>query len=116
MLCGYGYRLAEPILASWPNRVIGVHDADLRIRNADGGPRYPGLRAVRDAICAGESEIRSTVYLVTPEVDAGPPLVVSASYPVSLPTDINSSGDGIGTYVAVHREQMIRQCWGPLLR
>lgn len=115
VLCGYGYRLTEPLLDAWPNRVIGIHDADLRLRNAE-GPRYPGLRAVRDAICAGESETRSTVYLLTPEIDAGPPLVVSGPYPVCLPARVHSSEDGIGTYVAVHRERMIKHCWGPLLR
>jgi len=116
VLCGYSYRLAEPLLAAWPNRVIGVHDADLRLRNTEGGPRYPGLRAVREAICAGESETRSTVYLLTPQIDAGPPLVVSGPYPVSVPDHVRGSEDGIGTYIAVHREQMIKECWGPLLR
>jgi len=116
VLCGYSYRLAEPILAAWPHRVIGVHDADLRLRNAGGGPRYPGLRAVRDAVCAGESETRSTVYLVALELDAGPPLVVSGPYPVSVPADVRRSEEGIGTYIAVHRERMIKECWGSLLR
>ncbi len=116
VLCGYNYRLSEPFLACWPDRVINIHDADLRIRRDDGGPRYPGLRSVRDAICAGEPETRSTVHLVTPEIDAGPPLVVSGPYPVSLPADVRTSGDGIGTYAAVHRERMIQGGWGPLLR
>lgn len=114
--CGYGYRLAEPLLRAWPNRVIGVHDADLRLRNAAGGPRYPGLRAVRDAICAGEPETRSTAYLVTPAIDAGPPLVVSGPYPVSLPAGLQGTNDGIGTYVAVHCKRMIKDSWGPLLQ
>lgn len=116
VLYGYGYRLAEPFLDSWPNRIIGIHDADLRLRNADGGPRYPGLRAVRDAIRAGESETRSTVYLLTPKIDAGPPLLVSDQYPVRLPAYVRSGEAGIGTYVAVHRERMIMDCWGPLIR
>lgn len=116
VLCGYNYRLSEPFLACWPDRIINIHDADLRIRRDNGGPGYSGLRSVRDAICAGEAETRSTVHLVIPEIDAGPPLVVSGPYPVSLPADVRTSGDGIGTYAAVHREQMIRDCWGPLLR
>jgi len=116
VLCGYRYRLCEPVLSSWPNRIINVHDADLRLRTPQGGPRYPGLRAVRDAILAGEAEIRSTVHLVTPEVDAGPPLVVSGPYPVCLREEVQAVQDGLGTYIAVHRERMIRDCWGPLLR
>lgn len=115
-LCGYGYRLTESFLAAWPKRVIGIHDADLRLRRPDGAPRYPGLRAVRDAIYAGEPETRSTVYLATREIDAGPALVVSGPYPVCLPPYVQRSGNGIGTYVAVHRERMIRDCWGPLMR
>lgn len=116
VLCGYCYWLSEPFLACWPDRIINIHDADLRVRRDDGSPRYRGLRAVRDAVSAGEPETRSTVHLVTPEIDAGPPLVVSGPYPVSLPADVRTSGDGIGTYAAVHRERMIRECWGPLLR
>lgn len=116
VLCGYGYRLAEPLLEAWPNRVLGIHDADLRLRNANGGPRYPGLRAVRDTILAGEPEIRSTVYIVTAEIDAGPSLVISGPCPVSLPADVRGEGDGIGAYAAVHRERMIRDCWAPLLK
>ncbi len=116
VLCGYGYRLTESFLAAWPNRVIGVHDADLRLRSPDGGARYPGLRAVRDAIYAGELETRSTVYLVTKEIDTGPALIVSGPYPVCLPPYVERSGDGIGTYVVVHRERMIRDCWYSLLR
>ena len=116
VLCGYRYLLAEPLLTSWADRVINVHDGDLRLRGPDGAPRYPGLRAVRDAICGGKPETRCTVHVVTPEIDAGPPLVVSGPYPVCLPAYVRGNGEGIGTYIALHRERMIRDCWGPLLR
>lgn len=116
ILCGYRYRLSEPVLTSWPHRIINVHDADLRLRTPQGGPCYPGLRAVHDAIVAGETETRSTVHLVSPEVDAGPPLVVSGPYVVGLPEEVRARRDGLGTYIAVHRERMIRDCWGTLLR
>jgi folate-dependent phosphoribosylglycinamide formyltransferase PurN len=115
VLCGYQYRLSGAALAAWPHRMLNIHDADLRLRTRDGGPRYPGLRAVRDAILAGEPETRCTVHLVGPELDAGPPLVVSAAHPVHLPEG-GVVADAIGGYIAVHRERMIHACWGPLLR
>jgi folate-dependent phosphoribosylglycinamide formyltransferase PurN len=115
VLCGYQYRLSSAALAAWPHRILNIHDADLRLRTWDGRPRYPGLRAVRDAVLAGEPETRCTVHLVVPELDAGPPLVVSAAYPVRLPS-ATLTADASGGYIAVHRERMIRACWGPLLR
>lgn len=113
--CGYLYLLARSFLKFWPNKVLGIHDADLRLRNREGGPLYPGLRAVANAIRAGEKETRSTVYILSEELDAGPPLIVSDSYPVTLPSHLPSSEDEMGGYAAVHRERMIRGAWDALL-
>lgn len=53
------------------------------LRLPDGRPRFPGLRAVRDALAAGQSATYATVHLVNEELDGGAPLVQSWPFPVS---------------------------------
>jgi folate-dependent phosphoribosylglycinamide formyltransferase PurN len=80
-----GYmRKASPVFI---NSAIGVnvHPADLTVISPDGRRKYRGDHAVRDAIKAGEREIRSTTHIVTDEVDGGPILMVSAPLQVSHP-------------------------------
>ena len=60
ILAGYLWLLTQPMLSAFENRIVNVHHADLRLRTASGAVRYPGLRAVRDAILAGEAETRCT--------------------------------------------------------
>lgn len=108
--CGYLHILTAPLLEAYPNRVINIHDGDL--------PAYPGLHAVRDAVLAGERATRSTVHIVTTEVDAGPPLVRSWSFPThSLVTDARRWGatDILKATAYAQREWMMRASWGPLL-
>jgi len=62
VLLGYLFVITEPLLAAFPDRIINLHDADLTLRDAGGGPRYSGLHATRDAILAGERETRSSVH------------------------------------------------------
>ncbi len=61
---------------------INVHPADLRIKGADGLPKYRGDDAVTDAINAGERELRSTTHICVEKADMGPILMVSAPIPV----------------------------------
>ena len=42
---------------AFPRRIVNVHHSDLRLRDRPGA-RFPGLRAVRDAILAGERATR----------------------------------------------------------
>ena len=108
--CGYRHILTTPFLEAYPNRVINIHDSDL--------PAYPGLHAVRDAVLAGERATRSTVHLVTAEVDGGPPLVRSWAFPTHpLVTDARRWGatDILKAYAYAQREWMMRAAWGPLL-
>ncbi len=65
---------------------INVHPADLTIKNPDETPKYRGDHAVRDAIRAGEKELRSTTHIVAQNVDCGQVLMVSAPVPVYWPT------------------------------
>lgn len=118
MFCGYLLIASEPLLGAYPGRILNVHDADLRLRDDRGGPRYPGLRATLDALRAGEPETRSTVHLVTETVDGGLPLAVSRPYPV--PAEAESArrrGDRSGLRACAYRQRewMMDDCWGPLM-
>lgn len=118
VLCGYLYVVTRPLLDAFPGRVVNLHHSDLGITEPSGRPRYRGLRSVREAIFAGEQETRSTVHLVTEEVDAGPQLIRSWSFPVHpLVRSARQWGasDILKAYAYAHREWMMRSSWGPLL-
>ncbi len=119
VLCAYLYLVGEPLLGAFEGRIVNIHDADLRLRDADGRPRYPGLHAVRDAILAGEKDTRSTVHMVTADLDAGPVVTVSRAFPVHqrLVREACATGatDALKAYAYAHREWMMRLSWGPLL-
>jgi folate-dependent phosphoribosylglycinamide formyltransferase PurN len=57
MLDGYLLLLTEPMLKAYHGRILTLHHSDLLLRRPLDGPRYPGLRAVRDAFAAGEPEL-----------------------------------------------------------
>ena len=77
VLDGYLLLLTDPVLERFDSRIINIHHSDLLLRNDIGGPRYPGLRAVRDALLAGETETRATAHIVTARLDDGPVLLRS---------------------------------------
>ncbi len=110
ILCGYLHILTAPMLESYPERILNIHDSDL--------PHYPGLHAVRDAVFAGERETRSTVHVVTPEVDVGPLLLRSWAFPTHPLIDAARrwwAADILKAYAYAQREWMMRAAWGPLL-
>lgn len=116
-LVGYDYIVTGPLLERYRGRVIGIHDADLTQREND--RLFAGTHAVRDAILAGEPEIRSSVYLVTRDVGRGPLLLLGAPYRLALMAlDARESGsvEFLEAYAALHREWMVSTCWGPMLR
>jgi len=118
ILLGYIYVVTYPLLGKFPDRVVNIHDSDLTLRKTDGSRRYIGLHSTRDAIVAGEKETRSTVHLVTPEIDAGPILALSEPYPVA-PFVHGAVREGqtdiVRAYAYAQREWMMRDSWGPLL-
>jgi folate-dependent phosphoribosylglycinamide formyltransferase PurN len=117
LLCGYLHIVTEPLLEAFPQHVLNLHDADLVRRGADGRPRYRGLHATYDAICAGEPETRSSVHLVTADVDEGPLLRRSQPFPVhDLARDALAWGATtiLRAYAFAQREWMMRASWGPL--
>ena len=118
LLAGYLLVLTGPMLAAYPSRIINVHHSDLAQRDAMGQPRYPGLRAVRDAILAGERETRSSAHLVTATLDAGPVLLRSQPFPVpDVARWALAAGehDVLRRVIWAHQEWMLRTAFGPLM-
>jgi hypothetical protein len=118
VLCGYLYLVTDVLLDAFPGRVINVHDSDLLRVDGEGVPLYRGLHATREAILAGEAETRSTVHVVTAELDSGPVLARSESFPVHpMVQDALRWGamDIVKAYAYAQREWMMRACWGRLL-
>lgn len=118
VLCGYLHIVTEPLLAAFADRLINLHDADLTVLGRDGRPRFRGLHSTYDALAAGRAETRSTVHLVTAEVDQGPPLVRSWGFPSHpLVQDARRWGADriLKAYAYAQREWMMQAAWGPLL-
>lgn len=118
LLCGYLHIVTAPLLDRYTGRIVNLHDADLTRTGPDGRPRYRGLHATRDAIAAGEPETRSTVHVVTAELDIGPVVLRSGAFPVHpLVADARRWGatDILRAYAYAHREWMMRAAWGTLL-
>ena len=118
VLDSYLYLLSDAMLSCFPRRIVNLHHSDLLRVDGAGRPRFSGLRAVRDAINAGEAETRATAHLVTRELDAGPLLVRSWPFPVSpLAGEARRwhANDVLKAYTYAHQEWMIRAAWGPLM-
>lgn len=63
VLAGYMAILSEEFIAAFYGRIINVHPSLL--------PKYPGLRAIEQAIEAGDSQTGVTVHYVDEGVDTG---------------------------------------------
>jgi folate-dependent phosphoribosylglycinamide formyltransferase PurN len=118
VLSGYLRMLTRPMLTAFDRCLLNVHHADLLLRDAAGGPRYPGLRAVRDAILAGEPETRCTAHLVTERLDDGPVLLRSWAFPVpDAAAWARAAGatDVLKPLIWAQQEWMLRTAFGPLM-
>jgi len=118
VLSSYLFILTEPMLSFFRGKILNIHDSDLTLKNGRGSPRYTGLRSVRDAVFAGETETRATVHLATESLDDGPLFLRSWSFPISpLTRDARAWGaaDVLKAYSYAHREWMLRCAWGPLI-
>lgn len=119
LFSSYLYVATPPLLDAAPVGAVNIHGSDLCLLGADGRPRYPGLRAVADAILAGERETRATAHWMTEEVDAGPIILRSAPYPVApFVEDLLAAGNrrGVKAYACAHQEWMLADAWGGLAR
>lgn len=117
MLLGYLYVLTDVVLSALPGKIFNIHDSDLSVTLASGARRYVGLHSTRDAIAAGEKETRSTLHLVTTQLDGGPIVTMSPSYPVApFVHDAARAGhtDIVKAYAYAQREWMMRDSWGTM--
>jgi folate-dependent phosphoribosylglycinamide formyltransferase PurN len=118
LLDGYRYLVTPRLLRVFSNRVINLHFSDLTLRTPLGRPRFPGLRAVRDAMADGRRETRATVHLVNEQPDAGPAIALSWPFPVSpLVEELRAQSvpDAFKAYVFAHQQLMMRTAAGPLM-
>jgi folate-dependent phosphoribosylglycinamide formyltransferase PurN len=83
-LAGYMSITTRPLLEAYPGKMVNVHPADLSIME-ENERKYVGIHVVRDAILAGERELRASTHVVREKVDHGEILVVSEPVPVRLP-------------------------------
>jgi folate-dependent phosphoribosylglycinamide formyltransferase PurN len=118
LLSSYLFLLTDPVLEAFPDRIVNVHGSDLSLTAPGGRPLYAGLRAVRDAIRAGEPETRATAHIVTARLDEGPILLRSRPFLVApLVAELRRRGlaRAIDAYAFAHQEWMLDAAWGPLL-
>jgi len=102
MQSGFMLITTAPLLSAYKHRILNVHPADLSVLNEQGRRKYVGMDAVVKAIQAGEKYTRSTIHLVTAEVDEGPIVVLSDPLPVEPGVDPKA-----------HQEKMKWACDGP---
>jgi len=67
---------------------INVHPADLSIMSGS-KRKYTGDHAVRDAILAGEKQLRASTHIIESQVDYGRILMISAPLVVNLPKGVD---------------------------
>lgn len=118
LLDGYLLLLTGPMLDAYGGRIVNLHHSDLAARHPDGSVRYPGLRAVRDAIVAGEAETRASAHVVTAKLDDGPVLLRSWAFPVppvAAWAREHGAQDVLNSAIWAHQEWMLRDAWGPML-
>lgn len=102
MCSGFMLIITEPLLSAYRGCILNVHPGDLTIKDWRGEPKYRGKYAVRDAVSAGEKETRSTVHIITRELDDGP--LVSLSRPLAVIP---------GRSWQEHQEEQKWKCDGP---
>ena len=81
VLAGFMRVLHEPMLNSFPRRIINIHPALL--------PKFPGLEAWKQALAAGETVTGCTVHFVDEKIDHGQ-IIAQREVPI-LPHDTPES-------------------------
>lgn len=73
IMAGYMRMVHDPILATFPNRVVNLHPALL--------PSFPGAHAIQDAYDRGVKVTGVTVHFANADYDAGP-IIAQRALPV----------------------------------
>jgi len=87
---------------------INVHPADLSVE-ADGKRTYTGDHAVRDAIVAHETTVRSTTHLIEPEVDGGRLLMISPPMGIEIPKGASREKPGDMPIIEDHNQDRLKE-------
>ena len=114
---GYEYVLTAPMLETFPNRILIVHNADLTDRDEFGRRRWIGPQPVLDALLAGVTATRTSLYYATSDIGQGPLFLVGPRHPVPpMVQDALARGDydSVAAYAHLHSRWM-RESWKPLL-
>ena len=83
LLGGYMRLLREPFLKKFAGRMLNVHPGDLSLTDKNGKRLLIGAKAVFKALLIGHEGSRSSIHMVTHEMDAGPILEISEEIPFS---------------------------------
>jgi phosphoribosylglycinamide formyltransferase-1 len=67
VLAGFMRILSPEFVARYAGRILNIHPSLL--------PKYPGLHTHRQVLAAHDPVHGATVHFVTPELDAGPPII-----------------------------------------
>src|SRR3989338_3730924 len=97
--------IATPVLI---NSFLGVnvHPADLSVMNGD-KRKYTGDHAVRDAIVAGEKQLKATTHIIEQQVDYGRILMVSSPLDVNLPAGFDMGNrDQVNSVSDAHQNRL----------
>jgi folate-dependent phosphoribosylglycinamide formyltransferase PurN len=103
---GYMSVATAPLLEAFLG--VNVHPADLGLE-AGGKRRFTGDHAVRDAILAGQPELRSTTHLIEAVVDGGRLLVVSPPVRVAIPADVDRTDPAVAKRLAAEHQERLKQ-------
>lgn len=87
---------------------VNVHPADLSVE-AEGRRKYVGAQAVRDAILAGETSLRSTTHIIEPLVDQGRLLMISTPLPVVLEDSFDPNNPELIRSVANYHQECLKE-------
>jgi folate-dependent phosphoribosylglycinamide formyltransferase PurN len=87
---------------------VNVHPADLT-RMLNGKRWFTGDKAVAKALLAGERSLRSTTHILTPDVDMGPILMLSAALEVKLDQGTKLFDEETRTRVASEHQSRLKQ-------
>jgi folate-dependent phosphoribosylglycinamide formyltransferase PurN len=87
---------------------VNVHPADLSLE-VGGRRRFVGDHAVRDAIVAGEKELRSTTHVIEPVVDGGRLLAVSPPIPVQVAPGTDLADKALAKRVAAEHQERLKE-------
>ena len=86
LLGGYMRLLRKPFLKKFAGRMLNVHPGDLSQTDQNGKRLLIGSKAVFKALLLGHQGSRSSIHMVTHEMDAGPILEISEEVPFSTKT------------------------------